>query len=59
MEKYEIILDADDVIPINESEGTALFTGEFNNPCKGILLDWIINITILMLLLFILVRQSH
>ena len=58
MEKYEIILDADDVIPINESEGTALFTGEFNNPCKGILLDWIINITIL-LLLFILVRQSH
>lgn len=39
MEKYEIILDADDVIPINESEITALFTGEFNNPCKGILLD--------------------
>lgn len=52
MEKYEIILDADDVIPINESEGTALFTCEFNNPCN-------INITILMLLLFILVRQSH
>jgi hypothetical protein len=37
-EQYEIILGAADVIPIDESEGTALFTGEFNNPCKGILL---------------------
>jgi hypothetical protein len=59
MEQYEIILDVADGIPINESEGTALFTCEFNNPCNGILLYWIFNITILMLLFLILVCQSQ